>query len=50
MTQFYNHKHFPDFGGDPTLQSLFRTAELGPQCLNNEDLEPKNAAISNYKF
>lgn len=42
VTQIYIHTLFSDFDVDPTLPSLFRTAELGLQCLNSEDLEPKD--------
>lgn len=41
VTQIYIHTLFSEFDADPTLPSLFRTAELGLQCLNSEDLEPK---------
>jgi len=41
VTQIYIHTLFSDFDVDPTLPSLFRTAKLGLQCLNSEDLEPK---------
>lgn len=50
MTQIYIHTLFSDFDVDPTLTSLSRTAELGLQCLNSEDLEPEDICNTNDKF